>query len=165
MRPIKVSRLSSKNQSPVRITLHFTEIQEIIEKGGWFHFGTHKFNCPNITEEILDFYDKNNNLPSPCSDCYKALIFWSKDYSEQNVRHFFTMMDLVNIPYKGKLNHAVVVFYFDEKHTMNEFIEKLKQAMLKNDVKGVIQWRRACKEFQRLRPDLWKNAKEFLPDN
>jgi len=32
------------------------------------------------------------------------------------------------------------------------------------NVKGKTQWRRACKDYQDLKPELWRNAKEFIPD-
>ncbi|MFX0125270.1 MAG: hypothetical protein ACFFAE_16705, partial [Candidatus Hodarchaeota archaeon] len=62
---------------------------------------------------------------------------------------------------RGKFNHGVVVFYFHSKVEMEKFINHLS----KEKIAGTIQWRRACKEFQRLRPDLWKNAKVFHPDD
>lgn len=69
------------------------------------------------------------------------------------------------VNYRGKLNESVVVFYFRDKTKMLEFIKFLENKMKEFDVKGKIQWRRACKEYQNLKPRLLKNAKEFIPDS
>ncbi|MHA2247514.1 MAG: hypothetical protein ACXADY_21375 [Candidatus Hodarchaeales archaeon] len=84
------------------------------------------------------------------------------DYSEQNVTNFFAMMDSFQVVYRGKLNRGVVVFYFKKKNEMDEFIGNLREAMIDNHITGTVQWRRACKEFQQLPPELWKNAKTFI---
>ena len=165
MTRITISRLSPKKRVPEKITLLFADIQGIIQNHKWLFFGTKQFGCPSITEEMIDFYEKSHTLPKPCSECYKALIFWSNDYSEQNVTNFFTMMDSFSVPCRGKLNRGVVVFYFKKNFEMVDFIENLREAMNENHVAGTVQWRRACKEFQQLKPELWKNAKTFIPDN
>ena len=41
----------------------------------------------------MEFYMKNNKLPSPCDECYKALIFWEGTYSEENVTY---LLDMIN---------------------------------------------------------------------
>jgi hypothetical protein len=62
------------------------------------------------------------------------------------------------------LNKGVVVFYFRDKEKMLKFLEFLQTKMQEFNVKGRTQWRRACKEYQDQKPELWKNAKEFIPD-
>ena len=75
------------------------------------------------------------------------------------------MMDSFRVPYRGKLNRGVVVFYFKKKYEMDDFIENLREAMIENNVAGTVQWRRACKKYQQLKPELWKNAKTFIPES
>ena len=64
--------------------------------------------------------------------------------------------------YTGKLNRGVVVFYFRSKDRMEEFLNYLDRKMSDYNVVGKTQWRRACKEYQDAKPELWKNAKEFI---
>ena len=47
---------------------------------------------------------------------------------------------------------------------MLEFLKFLEKKIQEFNVKGKTQWRRACKAYQELKPELWKNAKEFIPD-
>jgi hypothetical protein len=56
------------------------------------------------------------------------------------------------------------VFYFDGKKELLDFLDFLKNGMEYHHIEGKIQWRRACKEYQNIKPELWKSAKEFLPD-
>lgn len=156
--------LSPEERLPRKVVFRFRDIEEVIHDYHWFPFQTKLFDCPNLTQDILDFYDQHHELPPPCSECYKALIFWENDYSEQNVRQFFSMLESFKLSYSGKLNQLVVVFYFKTKPELDAFIEYLRSEMTHFRVKGTIQWRRACKQFQRLKPELWKDAKTFLPE-
>jgi len=143
----------------------FEEINECIELFGWFHFGKKEFECPGLRKEQIDYYLRNNRLPSPCDKCYKALIFWRKVDFKENLKNFFRMISGFEVNYRGKLNYNVVVFYFRNKEKMLEFLDYLKKKMEEYNIKGHIQWRRACKMYQELKPELWKNAKEFVPHN
>ena len=138
-------------------------VEKSIRVLGWFYFGKKEFECSGLCEEALDFYRKNNQLPRPCNICYKALIFWN-DASKENLINFFKMLDSFEVNYRGKLNKDVVVFYFRKKEKMLKFLEFLQDKMKEFNVSGRTQWRRACKEYQELKPELWKNAKEFIPD-
>ena len=129
----------------------------------WFPFGKKEFECPGLSEEEIDFYQKNSKLPHPCDVCYKALIFWT-EVSDENILNFLKMLDSFEVNYRGKLNKGVVVFYFRDKEKMLKFLEFLQTKMQEFNVKGKTQWRRACKEYQDQKPELWKNAKEFIPD-
>lgn len=157
---IQITRLSPTNHRPETISVLLSDIEKVIYLHGWFFFGTRRFGCPNLTEALLEYYRVHSRLPRPCSDCYKALIFWGEDWSEESVRNLFSVLNSFHLPYSGKFNHGVVVFYFKSKQEMDGFIAQLKRG----NIAGTIQWRRACKEFQQLKPDLWKNAKVFLPD-
>ena len=75
------------------------------------------------------------------------------------------MISDFEVSYRGKLNFNVVVFYFRNKKKMLEFLDYLEKKMKKYNIKGRIQWRRACRMYQDLKPELWKNAKIFLPDS
>jgi hypothetical protein len=130
---------------------------------GWFPFGKKEFECIGLNKEAIDFYKKNNQLPHPCNICYKALIFWN-DTSKENLVNFFKMLDSFEVNYRGKLNKGVVVFYFRKKDKMLNFLDFLEKKMKEFNVSGRTQWRRACKEYQDLKPGLWGNAKEFIPD-
>ena len=130
-----------------------------LRKQGWLRFRNKIFNCPEVNTEQIKLYMSKKRLPSPCDDCYKALIFWSDEYSETNVENFFQMIHSMKKPYSGKFNEFVVVFYFRRKEKMNAFIDYLKEEMSTYNVKGTIQWRRACKKYQDMQPDLWENAK------
>jgi hypothetical protein len=70
----------------------------------------------------MEFYMKNDKLPNPCNDCYKALIFWDGKYSNENTMNFFKMLNSFLVDYRGKLNSGVVVFYFREKDKMLDFL-------------------------------------------
>ena len=144
--------------------ISFGEVEQKIEVFGWFSFGKREFECPGLKKKEMEFYMKNNKLPPSCDNCYKALIFWEGSYSEENVTNFFNMINSFEANYRGKLNKGVVVFYFRDKVKMLDFLEFLGNKMQKFDVKGKTQWRRACREYQDLKPKLWKNAKEFIPD-
>ena len=148
-------RLLENNEE--KITL----IEYSIKTFGWFYFGKKEFECIGLHEESLDFYKKNGQLPHPCDKCYKALIFWRGNLRE-NLTNFFKMIGSFEVNYHGKLNEGVVVFYFRDKDKMLKFLEYLQKKMQEFNVKGFTQWRRACKEYQDLKPELWKNAKEFI---
>jgi len=142
----------------------FKTIEQVVESYGWFHFGSEEFECPILSKEKLDYYIKNEKLPDPCDKCYKALIFWEGYFTEENLKNFFKMINSFEVNYRGKLNEGVVVFYFREKNKMLEFLKFLEEKMEELEVRGKTQWRRACKEYQNLKPKLWRNAKEFIPD-
>lgn len=148
----------------IMVKIDFMKIEESIRLSGWFRFGEREFECPGLGEEVLRFYMNNNQLPSPCDKCYKTLIFWEGSYSKENVTNFFDMINFSGVDYRGKLNEEVVVFYFRDKKQMLEFLGYLENKMQEYNVKGKTQWRRACKKFQKLKPELWKNAKEFISD-
>ncbi|MBI2144306.1 hypothetical protein HYU17_04125 [Candidatus Woesearchaeota archaeon] len=73
------------------------------------------------------------------------------------------MIASFEVNYRGKFNKGVVVFYFRDKTKMLEFLKFLEGRTQKFKVRGTTQWRRACKEYQKQKPELWKNAKEFIP--
>ncbi len=146
------------------VKINFKEIEESKKNLGWFLFGKKEFECPSLEEKKLEFYRRNNKLPSPCDRCYKALIFWEGSYSKENVINFFNMINSFEVNYRGKLNEGVVVFYFRDKTKMLEFLKFLEKKIQEFNVNGKTQWRRACKAYQELKPELWKNAKEFIPD-
>jgi hypothetical protein len=137
-------------------------IEQPIKTFGWFHFGKKPFECPTF-EKSKDYYLKHNQLPKPCDECYKALIFWN-GLTENNMSNFYRMIKSFDFDYRGKLNNGVIVFYFMKKDEMLKFVEFLKKKITEFNVKGFVQWRRACDEFQKLKPELWKNAKEFIPN-
>ena len=142
----------------------FNEIEESVMLRGWFHFGNKCFICPGLGWEEQKYYEKNSELPEPCDRCYKALIFWKDSYSKQNVENFLTLINSLKTDYLGKFNKSVIVFYFRRKTTMLKFLDLINRKMGEYHVKGKTQWRRACKEYQRLKPELWKNAREFIPE-
>ena len=144
--------------------IDFEEVNEYIKSFGWFYFGKKEFECPGLGKEQIDYYLRNNKLPPPCDSCYKALIFWRKVDFKENLKNFFRMISEFEVNYSGKLNYDVVVFYFRDKEKMLEFLDYLEKKMEKYNIKGRTQWRRACKMYQELKPELWKNAKVFLPD-
>jgi|WetSurMetagenome_2_1015567.scaffolds.fasta_scaffold46394_4 hypothetical protein len=131
----------------------------------WFPFGKKHFEVDCIGfEKAKEPYMKTNQLPTPCNECYKALIMWDKSFSDENMANLFKMLNSLDFDYRGKLNNGVVVFYLRDREECIKFTELLKQKIAEFNVKGFTQWRRACKEFQVLKPQLWKNAKEFIPD-
>ena len=67
------------------------------------------------------------------------------------------MINSFEVNYRGKLNRGVVVFYFRDKDKMLKFLEFLENKMQEFNVKGKIQWRRACRAYQDLKPHLWRN--------
>lgn len=137
-------------------------IEQIIMYYGWFHFGRKDFGCQGLSKERLALYETHSKLPDPCDKCYKVLIFWGRRYSRENLENFLKMIGSFDFNYTGKLNHVVVVFYFSSKEGMEEFLNYLNRKMQKYNVLGITQWRRACKEYQNAKPELWKNAKEFI---
>ncbi|MFX0097809.1 MAG: hypothetical protein ACFE7E_08635 [Candidatus Hodarchaeota archaeon] len=144
--------------------IDFEELEQNIIDRNWFRFGDKEFECPGIREEEIRFYLEKDKLPSPCDKCYKALIFWEAGYSEDNITDFLRMIDSFEDEFRGKLNKGVAVFYFRKKARMLRFLKHLKRKMNEFNVKGRIQWRRACRVYQALKPELWKNQKEFAPD-
>jgi len=142
----------------------FEEVERDIDIYGWYYFGKKEFECPGLRKEEIDFYKRNDRLPSPCDKCYKALIFWEGSYSKENLSRFFNMINSFEVNYRGKLNRGVVVFYFRDKDEMLKFLDFLNHKMQEFNVKGKTQWRRACRDYPDLKPHLWKNAKEFIPD-
>lgn len=147
----------------IRKNLDIGLIEMCITRFGWFPFGKKEFECTGLTASQLDFYKKNNQLPEPCDRCYKPLVFWH-GVTNENIMNFLSMLDSFEVNYRGKLNKDVVVFYFQDKEKMLKFLDYLQNKMQEFTVKGKIQWRRACKEYQNLKPELWKNAKEFVPN-
>jgi len=142
----------------------FIEINKSIQKVGWFFFGKKEFECSGLTQDYINYYLEREMLPHPCNQCYKALIFWEGNYSETNLMNFLKMINSFPMNYMGKLNKRVVVFYFRDKNEMTKFMDYLSNKMNEFDIKGKTQWRRACKKYQDLKPQLWKNAKEFALD-
>ncbi|MCL5316744.1 MAG: hypothetical protein M1503_00560 [Thaumarchaeota archaeon] len=137
-------------------------IEQTVMYYGWFHFGKKDFECPGLGKERLALYGAHSRLPEPCDQCYKALIFWKGRYSKNNLENFLRMIDSFDFNYTGKLNRGVVVFYFRNKENMDVFLSSLDRKMQEYNVLGKTQWRRACSEYQTLKPELWKNAKEFM---
>lgn len=144
--------------------ISFEEIEEIITTWGWVNFGEKDFECPGLGEEELEFYVKNDRLPLGCDECYKALIFWEGSYSKENVMNFLNLIRSLETDHVGKFNKSVVVFYFRSKTETQDFLNNLEKKLQQFNVKGKTQWRRACKKYQTLKPELWRNAKEFIPD-
>ena len=142
----------------------FSSIEEKILIEGWLRFGEKEFECPNLNEEAIEFYKEKKKLPPVCDTCYKALIFWEGNFYEENAMNLVNMINSFEFKIAGKFDESVVVFYFDDKQEMLNFLELLRQKTKEFNVKGKIQWRRACKEYQRILPKLWKSAKEFIPD-
>ena len=139
------------------------KIYKAISNDGWFRFGGKKrSDCPKVDTYSINFYLENNKLPEPCNKCYKGLIFWENSYSKQTVISFFKMMASFELYYSGKLNEKVVVFYFRSKEEMFEFLDHLKVKINEFNVRGLIQWRKACKKYKNLNPLLWRNAKTFI---
>ena len=151
----------NENRKALQEKISLTVVETAISAFGWFPFGKKEFECIGLHKKSLDYYKKNSKLPHPCDECYKGLIFWSGATSE-NLNNFFKMLDSFEVNYRGKLNKGVVVFYFRDKEKMLKFLDYLQEKMTEFNVKGRIQWRRACKEYQDLKPELWKNAKEFI---
>jgi len=130
---------------------------------GWICFGKIEFRCAGMPPEDINYYEENEELPTLCDECYKGLIFWEKYFSNENTERFLQMLDSLEENYRGKYNSGVVVFYFREKMKMLNFLEQLKVKMKEFNVEGYTQWRRACKDFQELKPEWWPNAKTFAP--
>jgi hypothetical protein len=137
-------------------------IKEIYKPSKYSSFGKKGFRCHSLREKYIDFYMKNNQLPSLCNNCYKVLIFWEKDYSKENLNNFFGMINSLDSDYGGKFNEEIVIFYFHNKDKMLNFFDSLEDKMQEFNVKGKIDWRKACEKYQRLKPELWKNSKEFI---
>ncbi len=141
-------------------------LKDIIEKSiknfGWFYFGNKKFECPGLRTKDIKFYMKNNKLPPLCDNCYKSLIFWEGNYLSENLKNFFEMTDSFRFDYKGKFNEDVVVFYFRNRDKMLNFLDLLQDKMQEFNVKGKTDWRKACEKYQLLKPELWKNSREFI---
>lgn len=141
------------------------QIRKEIRELGWFSFGEKQFVCPGLGDDNINYYMRNQKLPPICASCYKPLIFWDDNFYDENVANFLNMVNsFEQTEVAGKFDETVVVFYFSDKPEMLNFIELLKQKMQEFSVKGRIQWRRACKEYQNILPHLWSNAKEFIPD-
>ncbi|MCX6656655.1 MAG: hypothetical protein NTY03_16270, partial [Candidatus Bathyarchaeota archaeon] len=136
-----------------------------IKNEGWYYLGKKQFECPGLDKPSVEFYIQNNSLPRLCNECYKALIFWEGNYSEENIHNLLVMLDSFDFDYRGKIDQGVAVFYFRSKEEMLEFLNLLENKMSSFNVIGKLQWRRACKEFQNLKPNLWRNAKTFIPEN
>jgi hypothetical protein len=153
--------MDSDKRELIKETITIELVETFIGRFGWFPFGKKEFECTGLNEASLDFYKKNSQLPEPCNRCYKPLIFWH-GVTNENIINFLKMLDSFEVNYRGKLNRDVVVFYFRDKGKMLKFLEYLQKKMQEFNVKGRIQWRRACKEYQDLKPELWKNAKEFI---
>ena len=136
-----------------------------VSKGlSWVHFGEKRFECHAVSEKMIDFFKETKKLPHPCDMCFKSLIFWKKWYSEKVVKRFFELLETIQFPISGKYNSGVVVFYFREKDEMLKFNDLLKEKLDEFDIKGFVQWRRACKSYQKAIPEYWKNAKELVSD-
>lgn len=144
--------------------MKFEQVEQRILTQGWFRFGEKEFECPDLSDEAVAYYTANRKLPPVCDTCYKALVFWEGSYSEENVVNLLNMINSFGFELRGKFDENVVVFYFHDKAEMLEFLHTLREKMRTFNVKGKIQWRRACKEYQNLLPNLWKNAKEFIGD-
>src|SRR5208337_2751582 len=100
-------------------------IQNGIKRHQWFHFGKKPFDCIGF-EKAKGYYVKNSQLPKPCDECYKALIFWNS-LAENNMINFYKMIKSFDFDYDGKLNNGVIVFYFRHKDEALEFVELLKK--------------------------------------
>lgn len=158
--------MEKKTQQVINKEINFEEICGILRERGWLYFGKKKtIECPGLTEKEISYYRRTKKLPSPCDRCYKALIFWEGKFSPENLQKFLGLISLLDKEIEGKFNAKVVVFYFDDKETMLNFLSYLKNKLLEIGIDAKVQWRRACKEYQRLNPKLWKNAKELITDS
>jgi hypothetical protein len=64
--------------------------------------------------------------------------------------------------YFGKLNKELAIFYFRDKNEMLKFMKFLENEIEKFDIESQLDWRKACKLYQELKPELWKNEKELI---
>lgn len=140
----------------------FEEMQEYFKSFDWAYFGEKKTECNGLSEEEINFYLKNNRLPSPCDKCYKTLVYWKNRHSEDNLINFFDMVFSFDFDYIGKFNATLAIFYFDNKKEMLGFNDFLNKKMDEFNVKGKIDWERACRDYRRIKPELWKNKKIFI---
>jgi hypothetical protein len=92
-----------------------------------------------------------------------VLVSWNGN-SDQNMNNFFKLTDFFESNYTAKMNTNTIIFCFKDKEAMTKFLDYIGKMGEKFGLKGRIEWRRACKAFQELKPELWKNAKEFTPD-
>ncbi len=146
------------------MSLDFKKVKEAIELFGWYPFGEKQWVCPGPNDNYLDEYYKTNKLPSPCDKCFKSIIFWESDFSEENLIKIFKLIDSCVKECRGKLNETATVFYFREKQEMLKFLGDLKEKMNEFDLDGRISWRRACKAYRDRKPELWIDGKTFIPD-
>ena len=108
---------------------------------------------------VPNFVEENGYLPIECSECYKALIFWS--YSKVNTAKFERMVKSLPVSIHGKYDESVVVFYFRDKIEMLHFLDTLQEYMNQFEVEGRIQWRVSGKYWQKAYPHFFKSAKEL----
>ena len=127
-----------------------------------FYFGKKDFECRGF-EQSKDYYLRTNKLPEPCDECYMVSFLWDSS-SDVNMTNFFKIIDFFEVNYTGKLDNEVTVFYFRDKDKMLTFLDYLRKRLNEFNLKSKIEWRRACNDFQVLKPELWIDAKIFIPD-
>lgn len=141
---------------------HRSEVAtDVIAEDGWFKLGRKEFECPSADEARIQQFKETGQLPHPCNQCYKALMFWSKTPTPKDYSVFFQFLDTFTFPYRGKVGDDVAVFYFRQKPEMLDFLQQLSQGLEQFNIPAYPQWRRACKEYQRQAPHHWRNAKEL----
>ena len=140
----------------------FKKIKERIKNYGYYPYGWKDFYCAQLSKKHLDYFKKHGKLLHPCNECYKALLFWDDNFNAKNVKNFFAMIESFPYEYIGKLCDSVAIFYFGSKSEVLDFNGFLAQQIAEFKVKGRIQWRKACREYQDRRPEVWKNAKERI---
>jgi hypothetical protein len=126
---------------------------------GWFYFGRKGFICPGITDERIAEYLEEQRLPDYCRDCYKGLVLWDGNFAEGAEKLFSYLASSERRVY-GKTNGEIAVFYFRRRADLQEFLAELEAEA---DLPGKLDWRRACKKYQEISPDMWKSEKEFAP--
>lgn len=138
--------------------------QEILNNG-WIYFGVdnHDFECNAILPEYIETYLKERKLPEICDNCYKGLLFLD-DFSPITILNLLSLIDDLSKEFHGKFNNSVVVVYFSNLEQLNAFLKRVNHDIKNYHLSAKVQWRKACKYYQDLKPDWWKNAKEFSPD-
>jgi len=142
--------------------IKFSEIEKAINDSGWFFFGDKYFKCPSLTSKNISYYEKNNKLPELCNKCYKALIFWQENYSQETLTKFLELISSFNIAYSAKLNKSFAVFYFRRKKETKEFLNDLENKLAEYKINAKTSWRKACAYYQELKPELWKDERELI---
>jgi hypothetical protein len=153
--------IKEKNEAGFNIAINSFLIEAKLKTDEFVFIKEGLTDCPKPEGETLKYYLEKEELPYPCSSCFKLLLFWEGNFNQDNTSNFLRMLEETNDQSFKKIGKRVAVAYFRKKESMVSYMNFIRKKISEYNVKGQLNWQYACQEFQSQRPDWWQDSKTF----